>query len=163
MQNRVQNRIGDAAARLNIPNHPQYDAYDFERIRQRMRDERQEVNNIVNEFIDRRRFQNADGPEFNEAAGDDPDENAADGNVDAAFPNLIQPIPHNMFENNRMINVGDRRAGDFGRVRINGDIVRPGVAGANAAAAQDDNNSDNNSNGTVFSDIPEEDGFSFAN
>ena len=62
-----------------------------------------------------------------------------------------------------MINVGDRRAGDFGRVRINGDIVRPGVAGANAAAAQDDNNSDNNSNGTVFSDIPEEDGFSFAN
>ena len=67
-----------------------------------MRDERQEVFNIVNEFYDRRRFQNADGPEFDGL--DDQDDHAPDQVQEAILPNFLQPPPLNMLENNnRMI------------------------------------------------------------
>ena len=97
--------------------------------------------------------------------GDDPDDNVPDAVPNADIPNLIQPLPNNIFDNNRILNnVGERRGGEFARVRnLGGDLARPGAAGNGAAGQQDDNNSDHNSNGTVFSDIPEEDGFSFAN
>lgn len=41
----------------------------------------------MNEFFDRRRFQNADGPEFNDIAADDVED--VDANREAGIPGII--------------------------------------------------------------------------
>lgn len=101
-------------------------------MRQRIREDREEVSRIVNEFVDRGRFQNADGPEFNEPVLDDHEDNIPNQLLDIGMPNANQPIGINYLDNNILNNnAADRRVG-----RAGGEPIR--VGGAHGANGNND-------------------------